>query len=63
MNINNFVKYKNKQKKLFTAGPASLLPENIYGLSPCFGRGDDDYLDLEDRVLNKLKVRNNKQLQ
>jgi len=55
MHINNFVKYKNKQKKLFTAGPASLLPENIYGLMPCFGRGDEDYLILEDRVLNKLK--------
>lgn len=60
MNLNNeiiekFVKYKNSEKKLFTAGPASLLPENITGLRPCFGRGDQDYAEVEAAVLEMLK--------
>ena len=34
--------------------PASLLEQNITGLMPCFGRGDDEYIDLENRVLSQL---------
>ena len=53
--IKEFVKNKNKNKFLFSAGPASLLEENILGLRPSFGRGDLDYEKLENRVLNRLK--------
>jgi len=32
-----------------------LLTENLTGLRPCFGRGDEDYIKVEERVLNNLK--------
>ena len=44
--IENFVKKKNALIKVFTPGPSSLSNENIYGLGPCFGRGDKNYLKL-----------------
>ena len=44
----------NKSKILFTAGPASLIDENVKNLKPCFGRGDKDYLITEKRVLKKI---------
>ena len=53
--IKKFVNNRNKEKILFTAGPASLLTENITGLRPCFGRGDKDYDKVEKRVLTKIK--------
>jgi aspartate aminotransferase-like enzyme len=53
--IKDFVKKRNDTKILFTAGPASLLEENITGLRPAFGRGDDDYINVEEKVLNALK--------
>jgi 2-aminoethylphosphonate-pyruvate transaminase len=53
--IIDFVNLRNKQKILFTAGPAALLTENLTGLRPCFGRGDEDYIEVEERVLNNLK--------
>ncbi|MCC5943275.1 MAG: hypothetical protein JJU37_17155 [Balneolaceae bacterium] len=53
--IQNFVNDRNHSKKLFTAGPASLLPENLTGLRPCFGRGDEDYSQVEESVLMHLK--------
>ena len=43
----------NKSKILFTAGPASLIYENISNLKPCFGRGDSEYLNTHNRVLKK----------
>ena len=55
MTITEFVAMRNNSKKLFTAGPSSLLAENITGLMPCFGRGDDEYLAAETDVLNQLK--------
>jgi len=56
MTISDFVAMRNGSKKLFTAGPASLLAENITGLMPCFGRGDDEYLALEEDVLSRLMI-------
>ncbi|MAV05555.1 MAG: hypothetical protein CMI71_00905 [Candidatus Pelagibacter sp.] len=53
--IKDFVKNKNKQKIIFTAGPGSLTKENIMGLAPCFGRGDNLYKKTENKVLSKLK--------
>jgi hypothetical protein len=54
--IDTFVSEQNSRKLLFTAGPASLLPENMTGLRPCFGRGDDDYAKVEEQVLGALKT-------
>lgn len=53
--ISAFVKGRNSEKLLFTAGPASLLPENLTGLRPCFGRGDEDYSMVEARVMGALQ--------
>jgi len=54
LNIENFVKLKNK-KIVFTPGPGSLLNENIFGLAPYFGRGDSEYLEIEKNVFDNLK--------
>lgn len=53
--INEFVAKKNSETILFTAGPAALLPENIVGLRPCFGRGDEKYFQIENRVMENLR--------
>jgi len=53
--IVDFVRERNSEKMLFTPGPAALLPENIIGLGPCFGRGDEDYDSVEFRVMEGLK--------
>jgi aspartate aminotransferase-like enzyme len=52
--IASFVERRNRDRQLFTAGPASLLAENLTGLRPCFGRGDEDYLAAEALVLQSL---------
>jgi cytidyltransferase-like protein len=52
--LNAIVSMKNR-KALFTAGPGSLLGENLLGLEPCFGRGDPQYQAVEDRVLARLR--------
>jgi len=53
--IKNLVDKYNKKKILFTAGPASLVYENVINLKPCFGRGDEEYLKTEKKVLKKIK--------
>ena len=53
--IENLVTDRNQSKFIFTAGPASLLPENLTGLRPCFGRGDGDYDAVELDVVTRLK--------
>ncbi len=53
-NIEKFVQQRNKDKIIFTAGPASLVKENIFNLNPCFGRGDNEYMSKEKYVLNKI---------
>lgn len=54
MNIKKKIKIENKEKILFTAGPASLSVENILDLKPCFGRGDLEYAKVEKYVLSKI---------
>lgn len=54
LKIKQFVNLKNK-KIIFTPGPGSLLEENIFGIGPYFGRGDLDYLNIENKVLNMLR--------
>ena len=53
-NLKNFVLNQNKIKSLLTPGPASLLPENVQNIRPCFGRGDSITLKLR-KVLQMLK--------
>jgi len=53
--ISEFIKDVNNSKFLFTAGPSSLIEENIHGLSPCFGRNDSQYFQVHKKVINKLK--------
>lgn len=53
--IPQFVGRRNASKKIFTAGPAALIAENLFGLMPCFGRGDESYLKLEEQVLFHLR--------
>ncbi len=52
--LKNFINLKNK-KIIFTPGPGSLSIENLKGLGPYFGRGDNEYLRIEKFVINKLK--------
>lgn len=54
--IADFVAARNARKLLFTAGPTSLLVENLTGLRPCFGRGDADYAQVEEQVLGAIKA-------
>jgi aspartate aminotransferase-like enzyme len=56
MTVEALVRGRNDAKLLFTAGPASLLAENLTGLRPCFGRGDADYQAIEVGVLEALKA-------
>lgn len=51
-----FVNLRNRNRQLFTAGPASLLAENLTGLRPCFGRDDPDYMTIEARVMDQLST-------
>lgn len=52
--ISAFVDQRNRHRQLFTAGPASLLAENLTGLRPCFGRGDAAYMTAEENVMTHL---------
>ena len=45
---------QEKAKRLFTAGPSSLVPESIEHLSGCFGRNDDAYNEMKKTTLNRL---------
>ena len=54
MNLKKNINKANKNKILFTAGPSSLLYENLSSIKPCFGRGDKEYLSVEKFVLNKI---------
>jgi aspartate aminotransferase-like enzyme len=54
MKITKKIFIENQKKIIFTAGPASLSVENLSKLKPCFGRGDDEYLKVENYVLTKL---------
>tara|TARA_B100000989_G_C19531620_1_gene470293 strand:+ start:1316 stop:2296 length:981 start_codon:yes stop_codon:yes gene_type:complete len=54
LSLNTFTKKKNF-KKIFTPGPSSLCVENLLGIEPCFGRGDERYDQIEKFVLTKIK--------
>src|SRR5215831_3732846 len=52
--LHSVVAIKNR-KAILTPGPGSLLPENLLGIVPCFGRGDPEYQVIESRVLASLR--------
>ena len=54
-NIKSLIKKENNKKVIFTAGPASLISTNLSNIKPCFGRGDEEYLKTEKKVLSKIK--------
>lgn len=54
--LKNRAKNLNSKKFLFTPGPASLTANNLMGIGPAFGRGDDQYLKIESVVLDWLRV-------
>ena len=54
MNLKKNIIKVNNNKILFTAGPASLLHENLSSIKPCFGRGDKEYLSVEKFVLKPI---------
>lgn len=41
-------------KHMFTPGPASIHPDSLK-IQPCFGRGDEAYLDIEAQVIELIK--------
>ena len=43
------------RKLMLTPGPAALLPENLSGLRPLFGRGDEEYQQIHATVIDWLK--------
>jgi cytidyltransferase-like protein len=45
----------NNQKLMLTPGPAVVLHENIQSLMPIFGRGDEEYKKIEDKVLTWVR--------
>ena len=51
--IKKKIEIANKNKIIFTAGPASLAAENLNSLKPCFGRGDKEYTSV-NFVLSKI---------
>ena len=52
--LSNVINHNNR-KILFTPGPASLSSENLEDIRPCFGRGDDEYVKIENSVLKRIK--------
>jgi 2-aminoethylphosphonate-pyruvate transaminase len=52
--ISELIEKVNQEKPIFTAGPASLVFENVAALKNCFGRGDKDYDLTENEVLEML---------
>lgn len=47
---------KKNNKLMLTPGPAAVVAENLLGLGPLFGRGDDDYQNIYTSVIDWLKV-------
>src|SRR5262249_54203146 len=52
--LHSVVAIKNR-KAILTPGPGSLLPHNLLGILPCFGRVDSEFQAIESRVLTSLR--------
>jgi len=45
----------NNKKLMLTPGPAVVLQENLAAIKPVFGRGDDEYQTMFDKVISWIK--------
>jgi cytidyltransferase-like protein len=45
----------NNNKLMLTPGPAVVLHENLTNLKPLFGRGDNEYSEMSESVINWIK--------
>ena len=57
----SLVQKMNRNKIMFTPGPAQLSYDSVLDLIPAFGRGDNQYKIIEENVLNSLKDLTKKQ--
>jgi len=54
-NVQRAVTQQNNQKLMLTPGPAVVLYENIKYLKPVFGRGDDEFTQMSEAVMDWVK--------
>ena len=54
ISFRRYTKKVNRNKPLFTPGPAAISEENLNGLGPAFGRGDSKFKGIESEVENWL---------
>ena len=43
-------------EKYYLHQSTSLSSENLEDIRPCFGRGDDEYVKIENSVLKRIKI-------
>jgi cytidyltransferase-like protein len=55
INAQRSIIQKNNQKLMLTPGPAVVLHENVKYLKPIFGRGDDEYTQMSEAVIEWIK--------
>ena len=52
--VRSIVQRRNSQKPMFTPGPSNMSHYNMFDLRAAFGRGDDEYTNIENEVLNNI---------
>ncbi len=52
--VKSIVEKRNYDKPMFTPGPSNMSYLNMYDIKGSFGRGDDEYTDIEQHVLNNI---------
>ena len=52
--LRSIVQRRNCQKPMFTPGPSNMSHYNMFDLRAAFGRGDDEYTNIENEVLNNI---------
>jgi len=55
-NAQRSITQQNNQKLMLTPGPAVVLHENIKYLKPVFGRGDDEFTQMSEAVMDWVKM-------
>lgn len=54
MAFHSIISKRNNKKKMYTPGPAELSSHGVLNIRPVFGRGDNEYKNIEENVLNAL---------
>lgn len=61
--VQSIVQKRNSEKLMFTPGPSNMSYLNMFDLKSAFGRGDDEYTQIENLVLkNILKLTDHDQI-